>query len=124
MVDEQIKNVREFLSIASLTVLEEKSLAVSFRSYSGDLSKSNIVNANAMVQIAINRVLKTEAPKFNRKKFEKAVAFALTQTDMQRRRLFRKKNTSILRVKTDRMMNSLSESLQKRLRHKYKVIIG
>ena len=80
MVDEQIKNVREYLSVSSLTVLEEKSLAVSFRSFSDDLSKSNIVNANAMVQIAINRVLKSEAPKFNKKKFEKAVSFALTQT--------------------------------------------
>ena len=79
-VDEQIKNVREYLSVSSLTVLEEKSLAVSFRSYTDNLSRSNIVNANAMVQIAINRVLKTEAPKFNKKKFEKAVAFALTQT--------------------------------------------
>ena len=44
------------------------------------LSESNIVNANAMVQIAINRVLKTDIPKYNKKKFEKAVSFALTQT--------------------------------------------
>lgn len=33
-----------------------------------------------MVQIAINKALKTDAPKFNKKKFESAVAFALTQT--------------------------------------------
>lgn len=79
-VDEQIKGVREFLSIASLTVLEEESLAVSFRSYSDKLSLSNIVNANAMVQIAVNIALKKETPKFNKKKFEAAVAFALTQT--------------------------------------------
>ena len=78
--DEQIKGVREFLSIASLTVLKEKDLTVSFRSYSDHLSLSNIVNANAMVQIAINRALKTEAVKFNKKKFEEAVNFALTQT--------------------------------------------
>ncbi|MEG0722237.1 MAG: ImmA/IrrE family metallo-endopeptidase, partial [Lachnospiraceae bacterium] len=39
-----------------------------------------IVNANAMVQIAINKVIKTETPKFNKKKFEEAVEFALTQT--------------------------------------------
>ena len=79
-VDEQIKRVREFLAISSLTILEEIGLAVSYRSYSDDLSKSNIVNANAMVQIAINRTLKADAPKYNKKRFEKAVAFALTQT--------------------------------------------
>lgn len=80
-IDEQIKCVREFLSVASLRVLEEKNLAVSFRSYSDNLTLSNIVNANVMVQIAINIALKTEAPKFNKKKFEEAVAFALTQTE-------------------------------------------
>lgn len=79
-VDEQIKYVREFLSVSSLTVLEGRNLAVSFRSYTEDLSRSNIVNANAMVQIAINRALKVETPKYNKKKFEKAVDFALTQT--------------------------------------------
>ena len=79
-VDEQIKCVREFLSVSSLTVLAEHNLSVNFRSYSENLSESNIVNANALVQIAINRVLKTDIPKYNKKKFEKAVAFALTQT--------------------------------------------
>jgi hypothetical protein len=79
-VDEQIKYVREFLSVSSLTVLEGRNLAVSFRSYTEELSRSNIVNANAMVQIAINRALKVDTPKYNKKKFEKAVDFALTQT--------------------------------------------
>ncbi len=79
-VDEQIKNVREFLAVSSLMVLEEDSLAVNFRSYSEKLSKSNIVNANAMVQIAVNQTLKREIPKYNKRKFEKAVTFALTQT--------------------------------------------
>lgn len=79
-IDEQIKLVREFLSISSLAVLKEENLAISFRSYSDRLSVSNIVNANAMVQIAINMALKTDAPKFNRKIFQEAVDFALTQT--------------------------------------------
>lgn len=79
-IDEQIKCVREFLLISSLRVLETQDLAVSFRSYSKKLSLSNIVNANAMVQIAINQVLKTESPKFSKKKFLDSVEFALTQT--------------------------------------------
>lgn len=79
-VDEQIKCVREFLSVSSLTVLEEKNLAVNFRSYSEKLSRSNTVNANAMVEIAINQTIKMKIPKYNKSKFEKAVSFALTQT--------------------------------------------
>lgn len=80
-VDEQIKCVREFLSISSLTVLEEANLAVNFRSYAEHLSKSNTVNANVMVQIAVNQTLKRKIPKYNKKKFEEAVSFALTQTE-------------------------------------------
>lgn len=79
-VDEQIKCVREFLAVSSLTVLEERNLAVSYRSYTEEPTISNVVNANAMVQIAINRALKMETPKFNKRKFEKAIQFALTQT--------------------------------------------
>lgn len=79
-IDGQIQALRNFLSIASLTVLQEENLAVSFRSYTSKLSQSNIINANSMVQIAINQALKTSAPKFNKKKFENAVDYALTQT--------------------------------------------
>lgn len=79
-VDEQIRRVREYLSISSLTVLERENLAVNFRSYSKELSQSNIVNANVMVQIAINKALKVDSPKYDKKKFEEAVSFALTQT--------------------------------------------
>lgn len=79
-VDEQIKNVREFLSVSSLTVLQERSLTVNFRSYTEELSRSNIVNANAMVQIAINRALSMETSRYDKRAFEKAVDFALTQT--------------------------------------------
>lgn len=79
-VDEQIKCVREFLSVSSLTVLKEENLAVNFRSCSENLSISNTVNANAMIQIGINQTIKTEIPKYNKRKFEKAVSFALTQT--------------------------------------------
>ena len=68
------------LDVYKRQVLEERDLAVSFRSYCEKLSLSNIVCANAMVQIAVNMGLKEEAPKFNKKKFESAVEFALTQT--------------------------------------------
>ena len=79
-VDEQIKCVREFLAVSTLQVLKEESLAVNFRSYSANLSQSNTVNANVMVQIAVNQTLREKTPKYNKRKFEKAVSFALTQT--------------------------------------------
>lgn len=79
--DEQIKRVREFLNVATLSVFARKDMAVSFRSAMADITEGNIVKANVMVQIAVNSALKTEAPKFNKKKFEDAVKYALTLTE-------------------------------------------
>jgi len=79
-IDEQIKRVREFLNVASLTVLTKRDFAVSFRSANDNLTCSNIIKANAMVQIAINKTLKVNGPKYNNKKFEEAIQYALTLT--------------------------------------------
>lgn len=80
LIDEQIKQVREFLNVATLSVLTKRNMAVSFRSCTGDITEANTVKANIMVQIATNKALAIEAPKFNKKKFEKAVNYALTLT--------------------------------------------
>ena len=79
-VDEQIDKVRRFLSVSSLTVLEEKDLAVDFRGYKEELSLANLVNSNAMVQIAINETLKARIPQFDKKKFESCLDYVLLQT--------------------------------------------
>lgn len=79
-VDDQIERVRKYLSVASLAVLEEKDLAVDFRSYKEELSRSNIVNSNVMLQIAINEALQKKMPKFNKKKFEESIDYVLTLT--------------------------------------------
>ncbi len=79
-VNEQIKALREFLNIATLSILKDRDLAVSFRSYSSEPSLSNIINANTMVQIAINKTINTETVKFNKKKFEEMVKYALSLT--------------------------------------------
>ena len=78
-IDEQIEALRKFLDVATLRVLEKRDMAVSFRSAAG-LSAASTVKANAMVQIAVNHALKTEAPRYNKKKFEEAVQYALTLT--------------------------------------------
>lgn len=79
-IERQIENVRSFLGIATLRVLQEKNLSVNFRSYSENLSVSNIINANIMVQIGMNLALKEQAPNYNRKKFEEKVQKILEYT--------------------------------------------
>lgn len=78
--DEQIKQVRTFLNVATLSVFTKRDMAVSFRSAMLEASNANIIKANVMVQIAINKALKVEAPKFNKTKFEEAVQYALKLT--------------------------------------------
>nr|WP_295263888.1 HigA family addiction module antitoxin [uncultured Blautia sp.] len=79
-IDEQVKCTREFLKVASLSVFTKPNMAVSFRSASENMKESNTARANVMVQIAINEALKAEAPKYDKKKFENAVEYALTLT--------------------------------------------
>ncbi len=78
--DEQIKAVREFLNVASLTVLAKKDLAVSFKTANTEMDEASIVRANAMVQIAINISLAEKVPKYNKQRFENAAQYALTLT--------------------------------------------
>lgn len=80
-VVEQIRELRKFLNISSLRVLTRKDLSVSFRNAALDLSEASTVRANAMVQIAINQALKVEAPQYDKKRFEKAIEYALTLTE-------------------------------------------
>jgi len=78
--DEQIKRVREFLNVSTLSVLKKQDMAVSFRTSSETLALANTIKANVMVQIATNKALKVEAPKYNKNKFEDAIDYALTLT--------------------------------------------
>lgn len=78
--NEQIREVREFLNVATLSVFTKRDMAVSFRSSTEEITERNIIKANVMVQIATNKALKMEAPKFDKKKFEDAVKYALTLT--------------------------------------------
>ena len=79
-IDEQITEVRKFLKVATLSVFKKRDMTVSFRSASNEITNSNIIKANVMVQIAINKALAVEAPKSNRMKFKRAVGYALSLT--------------------------------------------
>ena len=80
-INEQIAAVRKFLNVSTLCVFKKRDMAVSFRSASSELTESNTIKANVMVQIAINKALKTEAPKYNKHIFEQAIEYALTLTE-------------------------------------------
>lgn len=80
-IDEQIERIRRFLDIATLTVLKRPDMAARFRSSSENLTEANTIKANIMMQIATNEALHSNAPKFNKKEFEKAVDYALTLTE-------------------------------------------
>ncbi len=80
-IDKQIVEVRNFLNVATLTVLKKRDMAVRFRNATGNLIQSNIIKANTMVQIATNIALKIEAPVYNKSLFEQAVVYALTLTE-------------------------------------------
>lgn len=82
-IEEQIKEVRKFLNVATLTVLSRRNMAVSFRDSTGELTEAETVKANTMVLIGTNKVLKAQAPKFDKKKFQEAVEYALTLTRNQ-----------------------------------------
>ena len=79
-IDEQIKAVREFLNVATLTVFTKRDMAGNFRSSTLELEETSTVKANIMVQIATNKALLVEAPKYNKRRFEEAVKYALTLT--------------------------------------------
>ncbi|MDD6406113.1 MAG: HigA family addiction module antitoxin [Clostridiales bacterium] len=79
-IDDQIKVTRMFLNVSTLTVLSKRDMAVNFRRSADNLDEPSIVKANTMVQLATNQALKIKAPKYNKKKFESAVDYALTLT--------------------------------------------
>lgn len=78
--DEQIKAVRKFLDVATLCVFKKRNMAVNFRKSTMNISESNIIKANIMVQIATNMALKTKAPDFDSCKLDSAIEYSLTLT--------------------------------------------
>ena len=77
----QVKELRHFLKISALSLLKKEDLAISFRNEKTNITNSNIVKANAMVQIAVNKMLKSEIPKYDKNKLQEAEEYALTLTE-------------------------------------------
>ncbi len=79
-LEEQIAEVRTYLFISSLSLLKNKTLALSLRNKDISLSEDEIIKSNIMVLIASNKTMNEEAPKFNKKKLEKAAKVILSFT--------------------------------------------
>lgn len=79
-IDSQIKAVREFLGVSSLTVFEKFDFSINYRASKLSQKENSKIKGNIMVQIAVNEALKVEAPKYNKSKFNKAIKYALRQT--------------------------------------------
>ncbi|MCR5624115.1 MAG: HigA family addiction module antidote protein [Lachnospiraceae bacterium] len=79
-VDEQICRLRAYLNVSTLSVLKKRDMTASFRGEKDDINEASTIKANTMVQIAMNEALKVEAPRFNKKKFEASIEYALTLT--------------------------------------------
>ena len=72
-IKEQIEEVRRLLRVASLTVLKKKDLAVNFRSTQTNFQEANLIKANILLQLAVNKVLQTDASHYNKAKFQQAI---------------------------------------------------
>ena len=79
-VDKQIEATRKVLKVSTLSVLKNTDLAVNFKSSNGEKTLANIIRANVMVQIACNKALQVNAPKFNKTLFQRKIEYALTLT--------------------------------------------
>jgi len=77
---EQIRYLRRFLKVATLTVFKKSDLAVSFRCNTHAMAEKNIIRANVMVQIAMNEALGTASERFDKKKLQEAIQISLEQT--------------------------------------------
>ncbi|MBR2801306.1 MAG: HigA family addiction module antidote protein [Erysipelotrichaceae bacterium] len=75
----QVTEIRKFLDLASLTILEKPDLTVSFRKKK-DQSQTDLIRTNAMVMIGMNETLKTKAPPYRRARFKEAVQQAAELT--------------------------------------------
>lgn len=80
-INEQIDVVRSFLQVSTLMVFKKRDMAVSFRNCGKNMNDGNIIKANIMVQIAINKARTIDTPKFSRSKFETASEYALSLTN-------------------------------------------
>ncbi len=78
--DEQILNLRKYLGVSTLSVFRKRDVTTFFRSAADEMTEDEIIKANVMVQIAVNKAMKIDAPRYNRKKLEELLPYILEET--------------------------------------------
>lgn len=70
---EKVKELQRFFRIASLSVLEQKDFLVQYRTGVSEVTNTNIINANAWVQTAVNLGADMMVETFDKKKLLEAI---------------------------------------------------
>ena len=82
--ERQLVRIREYLNIASLTQLKDKNSTAAFHTAGLPDSDERTIRANAVVQVAVNRVLETanssEVPHYSKTRFRRDAQRALSLT--------------------------------------------
>ena len=78
---QRIEELRSLLRVSSYSVLEQRELGVCFRTVADDLTDDMIFRANVLVQIAVNKSLRVEAPEYDEDAFLKAIDHVMELTD-------------------------------------------
>lgn len=75
--DKQIKKVREFLNLSSLSLLTKRDISTPLRESAEDTSEKDIVLSNTMVQLAVNQALKVSPPKYDKRKLSTSIDYVI-----------------------------------------------
>ena len=78
--DDRILNLRKYLGVSTLSVFRKRDVTTFFRSAADEMTEDEIIKANVMVQIAVNKAMKIDAPRYNRKKLEELLPYILEET--------------------------------------------
>jgi addiction module antidote protein HigA len=79
-LNKKVKELRQLLKVSSLSLLRNKDLLASFRAVSSKMSDKNIINSNIMLQLAMDEVRNTDAPKYNEQRLKEVIGELLTLT--------------------------------------------
>ena len=78
---QRIEELRSILRVSSYSVLNRREIGVCFRTVADDLTDDMIFRANVLVQIAVNKSLRVEAPAYDEDAFLKAIDHVMELTD-------------------------------------------
>lgn len=124
-IDEQIKNVREFLNLASINVLKNVDDSINYKDYN-NTNISEIINSNIMIQIGINEVINTKAPGFDRNKLQKTIKQIQNIKEADKNNQIKKKLSTIgiVLITIPSIKNTKISGATKKIKNKIMILIN